>query len=81
MPTRLDPERLRLKPEHEAQLARQSWKVFGILAEFVTAYERLITIPPAVSVFGSASIRPGPPPVTTAKPASLSLRPTCSPSR
>jgi uncharacterized protein (TIGR00730 family) len=61
MPARLDPERLKLKPEHEAQLARQSWKVFNIMAEFVTAYERLIPIPPAVSVFGSARTKPGHP--------------------
>ena len=61
MTAHLDPERLKLKPEHEAQLARHAWRVFNIMAEFVTAYERLITIPPAVSVFGSARTQPGHP--------------------
>jgi hypothetical protein len=58
MPSRIDPNRLTLTPEHEALLTRHSWKVFNIMAEFVTAYERLVTIPPAVSVFGSARTPP-----------------------
>jgi predicted Rossmann-fold nucleotide-binding protein len=39
--------------------ARESWRIFGIMAEFVEATERLAEIRPAVSVFGSARIRPG----------------------
>jgi len=55
---RLDPLRLQLTPEHHAQLTRESWKVFAIMAEFVQAYERLAPIRPAVSVFGSARTKP-----------------------
>lgn len=36
--------------------ARESWRVFGIMAEFVEATERLAHIRPAVSIFGSARI-------------------------
>ena len=39
--------------------AREAWKLFGIMAEFFTATERLASIPPAVSVFGSARVQPG----------------------
>jgi len=41
--------------------ARESWRVFGIMSEFVEATERLSTIRPAVSIFGSARTRPGHP--------------------
>src|SRR5262245_58041854 len=34
--------------------ARESWRVFGIMSEFVEATERLSSIRPAVSIFGSA---------------------------
>lgn len=34
--------------------ARESWRIFGIMAEFVEATERLNAIRPAVSIFGSA---------------------------
>lgn len=36
--------------------ARESWRVFGIMAEFVEATERLNAITPAVSIFGSARV-------------------------
>jgi uncharacterized protein (TIGR00730 family) len=39
--------------------AREAWRVFGIMAEFVDATERLANIRPAVSVFGSARAAPG----------------------
>lgn len=43
----------------EARLsARESWRVFEIMAEFVEATERLGPIRPAVSIFGSARIQP-----------------------
>lgn len=43
----------------EAQLsARESWRMFEIMSEFVEATERLAPIRPAVSVFGSARIQP-----------------------
>ena len=38
--------------------ARESWRVFGIIAEFVEATERLSPITPAVSIFGSARTLP-----------------------
>jgi len=43
----------------EANLsARESWRVFEIMAEFVEATERLGPIRPAVSIFGSARVQP-----------------------
>jgi len=36
--------------------ARESWRMFGIMSEFVEATERLSNIRPAVSIFGSARI-------------------------
>lgn len=38
--------------------ARESWRVFGIMAEFVEATERLNAVRPAVSIFGSARTAP-----------------------
>ncbi|SFW10684.1 TIGR00730 family Rossman fold protein [Nitrosovibrio sp. Nv17] len=47
--------------------ARESWRVFGIMAEFVEATERLNAIQPAVSIFGSARTHPGHPYYTLAE--------------
>ncbi|HSI21505.1 MAG: TIGR00730 family Rossman fold protein [Methylophilaceae bacterium] len=44
-----------LNREHSA---RESWRVFEIMAEFVEATERLKEISPAVSIFGSARTPP-----------------------
>ena len=41
--------------------AREAWKLFGIMAEFFEATERLAGVRPAVSVFGSARVQPGTP--------------------
>ena len=41
--------------------ARESWRIFGIMSEFVEATERLAAIRPAVTIFGSARIKPGSP--------------------
>ena len=38
--------------------ARESWRIFGIMSEFVEATERLSDIRPAVSIFGSARVPP-----------------------
>ena len=38
--------------------AREAWRMFEIIAEFVTATERLPAIQPAVAVFGSARMTP-----------------------
>ena len=41
--------------------AREAWRRYEIIAEFVTATERLQTIQPAVAIFGSARMTPGHP--------------------
>jgi len=41
--------------------ARESWRIFGIMSEFVEATERLSAIKPAVTIFGSARVKPGTP--------------------
>ena len=42
-----------------AASAREAWRMFGIMAEFVEATERLAQVRPAVSIFGSARVAPG----------------------
>jgi uncharacterized protein (TIGR00730 family) len=42
----------------QGELAREAWRIFGIMSEFVEATERLKPIRPAVSIFGSARTRP-----------------------
>ena len=42
----------------QSLLARESWRIFGIMAEFVEGTERLTEIRPAVSIFGSARTPP-----------------------
>lgn len=41
--------------------AREAWRLFGIMSEFVEATERLEPLRPAVSIFGSARIPAGDP--------------------
>jgi uncharacterized protein (TIGR00730 family) len=41
--------------------ARESWHLWGIISEFVEAAERLAEIRPAVSIFGSARLKPDSP--------------------
>lgn len=43
------------------QSGHASWQAFEIMAEFVSATERLKEITPAVSIFGSARTKPGSP--------------------
>ncbi|MFA6971155.1 MAG: TIGR00730 family Rossman fold protein [Gallionella sp.] len=38
--------------------AKEAWRVFGIMSEFVSATDRLAQIHPAVSIFGSARTKP-----------------------
>jgi uncharacterized protein (TIGR00730 family) len=56
-------EKLVMGVESEALLqsasARESWRIFGIMSEFVEATERLAAIRPAVTMFGSARVAPG----------------------
>lgn len=47
-----------MKPVDDNQLTRESWKIFQIMAEFVEGFERLSSIKPSVSIFGSARTRP-----------------------
>ena len=44
--------------QQAATSAREAWRVFGIMSEFVEATERLAAIRPAVSIFGSARVTP-----------------------
>jgi hypothetical protein len=43
---------------HARYNARESWRMFEIMSEFVSATERLANIRPAVSIFGSARTPP-----------------------
>jgi uncharacterized protein (TIGR00730 family) len=43
-------------PKQRPDRAREAWRVFEIMSEFVEAAHRLETIQPAVSIFGSARI-------------------------
>lgn len=58
-------DKLVMGVETEAMLksatARESWRIFGIMSEFVEATERLSAIRPAVTIFGSARVRPDSP--------------------
>lgn len=48
--------------EHSTRLkARESWHILGIISEFIEATERLAAVRPAVSIFGSARLKPGTP--------------------
>lgn len=38
----------------DAQLQRESWRIFHIMAEFVEGFEKLCLIQPSISMFGSA---------------------------
>lgn len=47
------------QPERATNLkARESWHLFGIISEFVEATEHLSEVRPAVSIFGSARLKP-----------------------
>ena len=46
------------RPIDEVALTRESWKIFQIMAEFVEGFERLSSISPSVSLFGSARTAP-----------------------
>jgi hypothetical protein len=50
-----------MRPTNEHALTRESWKIFQIMAEFVEGFERLSSISPSVSLFGSARTVEGSP--------------------
>jgi uncharacterized protein (TIGR00730 family) len=54
VPKPSDPQLVR-RSQHSA---REAWRMFEIISEFVTATERLPAIQPAVAIFGSARITP-----------------------
>jgi len=54
VPSPSDPQLVR----RSQNSAREAWRMFEIIAEFVTATERLQTIQPAVAIFGSARVTP-----------------------
>src|SRR5437016_1665383 len=47
--------------------AKDTWRIFRIMAEFVEGFETLARIPPAVALFGSARALPGSEPYEKAK--------------
>lgn len=47
-------ERPRMTTVNDGELTRESWKIFQIMAEFVEGFEKLASLPPSVSIFGSA---------------------------
>jgi len=53
IPKRADPE-LR---QHSRTAARESWWMFNIIAEMVSASDRLSAISPAIAIFGSARLK------------------------
>lgn len=53
IPTEIATTKTGTQPENNA---REAWRVFGIMSEFVEATERLAVVRPAVSIFGSARI-------------------------
>jgi uncharacterized protein (TIGR00730 family) len=55
------PDRPQVPVTRDAELTRESWKIFQIMAEFVEGFEKLASIPPSVSIFGSARTESGHP--------------------
>lgn len=53
LPTPVDPDVM-----NNLTNAREAWRVFEVMSEFVEATERLAAIRPAVSIFGSARTAP-----------------------
>ncbi len=51
-------KKIRALNVNDSVMSRESWKIFQVIAEFVEGYERLVHIPPSVSIFGSARLAP-----------------------
>jgi uncharacterized protein (TIGR00730 family) len=60
-------------PEERNMVAREAWRILGIMSEFVEATERLVGMRPAVSIFGSARVPQGHPYYTLAEDISRRL--------
>lgn len=54
-----DESLLQRRFERPEALNADTWRVFRIMSEFVTGFDTLAGLPPAVSLFGSARTRPG----------------------
>ena len=65
----LHPQRENLDAMH----ARESWKIFRMMAEFVEGFEQLASIRPSVSIFGSARTAPDHPYYALAEQISRAL--------
>jgi len=65
----LHPQRENLDAMH----ARESWKIFRMMAEFVEGFEQLASIRPSVSIFGSARMAPDHPYYVLAEQISRAL--------
>jgi uncharacterized protein (TIGR00730 family) len=52
---------------------KDTWRIFRILGEFVEGFDALATIPRAISVFGSARVRPGDPGYEAAREVGAAL--------
>src|ERR1044071_8460858 len=50
----LEDRKLRPRPSRETRLQSDSWRVLRITSEFVTGFDHLADVYPAVSIFGSA---------------------------
>jgi uncharacterized protein (TIGR00730 family) len=46
-------------PGQRNMVAREAWRILGIMSEFVEATERLVGVRPAISIFGSARMPEG----------------------
>ncbi len=53
--------------------AQEAWRVFKIMAEFVDGFETLASLPPAVSIFGSARTAPSDPDYAAARRCAFEL--------
>jgi uncharacterized protein (TIGR00730 family) len=51
-------ERLLQSPARKDDIVKESWRVFRIMGEFVEGFDTLASLGPAVSIFGSARIKP-----------------------
>ncbi|MDP9480935.1 MAG: TIGR00730 family Rossman fold protein [Actinomycetota bacterium] len=56
---RTEDERLLSGPERAAFTGTDTWRVLRIMGEFVEGFEELAELGPAVTLFGSARMRPG----------------------
>lgn len=49
---------MNLQDEDEDLFSNDAWRVFRIISEFVDGFERMVSLGPSVSIFGSARLTP-----------------------